>query len=109
MWFIVEHPNRRRVRDVEAWTPASGQGRVFKVVSDGALVEFASAVNAVQCAVDLQRAFASANDDLPEDRRIVMRIGVNQRQKSWFSEGYGTEAVHEKVADTRLESLNAAR
>jgi adenylate cyclase len=46
------------------------------------LVEFASAVNAVQCAVDLQRAFASANDDLPEDRRIVMRIGVNQRQKS---------------------------
>jgi class 3 adenylate cyclase len=36
----------------------------------------------VQCAVDLQRAFASANDDLPEDRRIVMRIGVNQRQKS---------------------------
>src|SRR5262249_37273 len=37
----------------------------------------ASAVNAVQCAVDLQRAFAAANADLPEDRHIVVRIGVN--------------------------------
>jgi adenylate cyclase len=73
-----------RVRRKEVFEPlvAGHQGRVFKVVGDGALVEFASAVNAVQCAVDLQRAFASVNDDLPEDRRIVMRIGVNQRQKS---------------------------
>src|SRR5262250_117327 len=56
---------------------ARHRGRVFKVAGDGVLVEFASAVNAVQCAVALQRAFASANADLPEDRRILMRIGIN--------------------------------
>jgi TolB-like protein len=53
------------------------KGRVFKIAGDGALVEFGSAVNAVQCAVDLQRAMATANKDLSEDRQIVLRIGVN--------------------------------
>jgi adenylate cyclase len=52
-------------------------GRVFKITGDGVLVEFASAVNAVQCAVDLQQAFGEANADQPEDRHIVLRIGIN--------------------------------
>src|SRR5262249_25684005 len=56
---------------------AKHQGRVFKVTGDGVLVEFASAVNAVQCAVDLQRDMAAANDGQPEERHIVLRIGVN--------------------------------
>jgi len=56
---------------------AQYQGRVFKVTGDGALVEFASAVNAVQCAVDLQQGMATANDGQPEQRHIVLRIGVN--------------------------------
>src|SRR5262245_49411115 len=56
---------------------ATHQGRVFKVAGDGVLVEFSSAVNAVQCAVDLQRAMGEANSDLPKDRHIVLRIGVN--------------------------------
>src|SRR5262245_48605006 len=56
---------------------AKHQGRVFKTTGDGVLVEFASAVNAVQCAVDLQQAMAAANVDQPEDLRIVLRIGVN--------------------------------
>ncbi|HXV24254.1 MAG TPA: adenylate/guanylate cyclase domain-containing protein [Alphaproteobacteria bacterium] len=56
---------------------AKHQGRIFKVTGDGVLVEFTSAVNAVQCAVDLQRSMAVANGDLPKDRRIVLRIGVN--------------------------------
>ena len=56
---------------------AKHQGRIFKVTGDGVLVEFASAVNAVQCAVDLQQGMAAANDDQPEDRHIVLRIGVN--------------------------------
>jgi adenylate cyclase len=56
---------------------AKHQGRVFKVTGDGVLVEFASAVNAVQCAVDLQQAFANANEVAPDDRHIVLRIGVN--------------------------------
>jgi TolB-like protein/Flp pilus assembly protein TadD len=53
------------------------QGRIFKTTGDGVLVEFASAVNAVQCAVELQQGMAAANNDQPEDRRIVLRIGVN--------------------------------
>ena len=41
------------------------------------LIEFASAVNAVQCAVDLQHGMAAANGDQTDDHRIVLRIGVN--------------------------------
>ena len=52
-------------------------GRVFKVMGDGVLIEFSSAVNAVQCAIDLQRGMAAANSDLPDDRHIVLRIGIN--------------------------------
>lgn len=44
---------------------------------DGVLVEFASAVSAVQCAVDLQQAMESANRKLPHDRQIVLRVGLN--------------------------------
>jgi TolB-like protein/Tfp pilus assembly protein PilF len=53
------------------------QGRIFKFTGDGVLVEFGSAVNAVQCAVELQHGMAAANHDLPESRRIVLRIGIN--------------------------------
>jgi adenylate cyclase len=56
---------------------ARHHGRIFKTTGDGVLVEFASAVNAVQCAVDLQRAMAAANRKLPDDRQIVLRIGLN--------------------------------
>jgi class 3 adenylate cyclase len=53
------------------------QGRIFKVAGDGVLVEFASAVNAVQCAVELQQAMAAGNRNRPENRHLVLRIGVN--------------------------------
>ena len=53
------------------------QGRIFKLTGDGVLIEFDSAVNAVQCAIDLQHGMAAANADLAEDRHIVLRIGVN--------------------------------
>jgi class 3 adenylate cyclase len=56
---------------------ANHRGRLFKVMGDGVLVEFASAVNAVQCALDLQRDMAAANGDLAENRHIVLRVGVN--------------------------------
>jgi adenylate cyclase len=56
---------------------ASHQGRIFKVTGDGVLAEFGSAVNAVQCAVDLQKGMAVANRDAPENHQIVLRIGVN--------------------------------
>jgi adenylate cyclase len=53
------------------------RGRIFKVTGDGVLVEFTSAVNAVQCAVELQQGMAAANSGLPQNRCIVLRIGVN--------------------------------
>jgi len=52
-------------------------GRVVKVMGDGVLVEFASAVNAVAGALELQRQMAAANEPLPSARRIVLRIGIN--------------------------------
>ncbi len=68
-----------RVRRKEVLEPlvARHQGRTFKVTGDGVLVEFASAVNAVQCAADLQHAMAAMNGDLPEKRRFELRIGIN--------------------------------
>src|SRR5262247_2474396 len=56
---------------------AKHQGRVFKVTGDGVLVEFASAVNAIQCAVELQQGMAAANNGQADDRQVVLRIGVN--------------------------------
>jgi adenylate cyclase len=53
------------------------QGRIFKVTGDGILVEFGSAVNAVQCAVELQHRMAASNGDLPKARHIILRVGVN--------------------------------
>jgi class 3 adenylate cyclase len=58
-------------------TVAKHHGRIVKVMGDGVLVEFGSAVNAVACAVELQAAMQRANNGLPEDRRIVLRIGIN--------------------------------
>jgi adenylate cyclase len=52
-------------------------GRIVKVMGDGALLEFASAVNAVNASLDLQRQYGEANQSLPEARRIVLRIGIN--------------------------------
>jgi TolB-like protein len=68
---------KARRKDVLEPVVARHRGRIFKVMGDGVFVEFGSAVNAVQCAVELQRAMAAANSGLPEDRRIVLRIGVN--------------------------------
>jgi adenylate cyclase len=56
---------------------AEHHGRIIKVMGDGVLVEFASAVNAVACAVELQKRMAAANDGLLEQQRIVLRIGIN--------------------------------
>jgi adenylate cyclase len=52
-------------------------GRIVKLMGDGVLIEFASAVNAVKAALELQEKFSQANADQPEDRRIVLRIGIN--------------------------------
>ena len=56
---------------------AEHRGRIVKTTGDGALVEFASAVDAVRCAMEIQRAMAERNAAIPEDRRIEFRIGIN--------------------------------
>jgi hypothetical protein len=53
------------------------KGRVVKRTGDGAIVEFRSVVDAVRCAVEIQHAMADRNAGVPEDRRIVFRIGVH--------------------------------
>src|ERR1700739_175372 len=53
---------------------AEHRGRIVKTTGDGVLVEFASAVDAVRCAMDIQRAMAERNAAIPEDRRIEFRI-----------------------------------
>lgn len=52
-------------------------GRIVKTTSDGALIEFASVVDAVRCAIDLQCGMAERNADVAPDRRIEFRIGIN--------------------------------
>jgi class 3 adenylate cyclase len=56
---------------------AQHRGRVVKNTGDGALVEFASAIDAVRCAVEIQSAMAELNVDIPADRRIEFRLGIN--------------------------------
>src|SRR6202051_1399319 len=56
---------------------AEHRGRIVKTTGDCALVEFASAIDAVRCAMEIQRAMAERNAAIPEDRRIEFRIGIN--------------------------------
>lgn len=56
---------------------AGHQGRLVKTTGDGLLVEFASVVDAVRCAVAFQEGMRQRNADTAEDRRIAFRIGVN--------------------------------
>src|ERR1700681_4563086 len=53
------------------------RGRIVKTTGDGLLVEFASVVDAVRCAVELQRAMTERNADVPAEKRIEFRIGIN--------------------------------
>jgi len=56
---------------------ASHRGRIVKTTGDGLLVEFASAVDAVRCAVEIQRGMAERNEVVPAEKRIEFRIGIN--------------------------------
>jgi adenylate cyclase len=53
------------------------RGRIVKNTGDGFLAEFPSLVDAVRCAVEVQRGMADRNAEIPEDKRITFRIGVN--------------------------------
>src|SRR5215470_3379745 len=56
---------------------AEHRGRIVKTTGDGLLVEFASVVDAVRCAVEVQREMGARNTATPEGRRIEFRMGIN--------------------------------
>ena len=56
---------------------AEHRGRIVKTTGDGLLAEFASVVDAVRCAVEIQREMTGRNAPVPPERRIEFRIGVN--------------------------------
>src|SRR5262245_1376981 len=72
----VEAVRLRRGETIEP-IPKSHGGRIFKLMGDSVLVEFTSAVNAVHAAIEIQKQMALANIPLPEDRRLVLRVGIN--------------------------------
>jgi class 3 adenylate cyclase len=70
---------RLKTLRTEVFDPTTAQfnGCIFKNTGDGALAEFDSAVDAVQCAVEIQRELAARNGALEEDQRTLLRIGIS--------------------------------
>jgi class 3 adenylate cyclase/DNA-binding CsgD family transcriptional regulator len=81
---------------------AEHQGRIFKLMGDGVLVEFASAVNAVACAVALQKGMAVRNADTPAAKGILLRVGINLGDVMAEGSDLHGEGV---IVASRLESL----
>src|SRR5215468_4333367 len=82
---------------------AEHRGRIVKTTGDGLLVEFQSVVDAVRCAVEVQRSMAARNADLPEDKRIDFRIGIHQgdiivEEDDIFGDGVNLAARLEGIA-----------
>lgn len=83
---------------------AKRNGRIVKLMGDGLLIEFASAVEAVRCAVDMQHHAVIANEDLPQDARVRYRIGINigdivVDQDDIHGDGVNVAARIESLAD----------
>jgi TolB-like protein/class 3 adenylate cyclase/Flp pilus assembly protein TadD len=80
------------------------RGRIVKNTGDGLLAEFASVVDAGRCAVEIQRAMIDREPDVPEDRRIRFRIGVNlgdviAEEDDIFGDGVNVAARLEALAE----------
>src|SRR5215471_8134741 len=92
---------RLRAHRKELFEPEIEQrrGRIFKLMGDGLLAEFASVVDAVECAVVLQREMASRNQGLPDVRRIEVRIGINLGDVIVEGEGGNIAARLQQLAE----------
>jgi adenylate cyclase len=80
------------------------RGRIVKTTGDGMLVEFVSVVDAVRCAVDVQRGMVERNADVPPDKRIQFRIGINigdiiRDDNDIFGDGVSVAARLEALAE----------
>ena len=85
---------------------ADHRGRIVKTTGDGLLLEFASIVDALRCAVEMQAALAESNALLPADRRIDFRIGINVgdivvEDGDIFGDGVNVAARLEGLAEPR--------
>ena len=83
---------------------AEYRGRIVKTTGDGMLVEFGSAVDAVRCAVEVQRAMAASNVDVPQIKRVEFRIGIHVGDiiiddNDIFGDGVNIAARLEGIAD----------
>src|SRR5262249_37355424 len=88
------------------------RGRIVKTTGDGLLVEFQSIVDAVRCAIDVQRDMASRNEALPVDQRLEFRMGINLGDvivdgDDIFGEGVNKAARLEALADAGGLCLSA--
>jgi adenylate cyclase len=77
-------------------------GRIVRVIGDGVLVEFASVVDAVRAAVEVQRGMAARNAEVPHDKRIEFRMGINFGELIIDGRDFWGDAVN--IA-ARLEAL----
>ena len=97
---------RLRVRRKELFEPEINKhhGRIFKLMGDGLLAEFGSVVDAVECAVTIQRGMMERNASVPVERRIDVRIGINLGEvivegEDRFGEGVNVAARLQQLAD----------
>jgi class 3 adenylate cyclase len=77
---LDEAGTARILREHRAVTDAlvtKHSGRIVKTTGDGLLLEFPSVVDAVECAVAVQTVMAEHNEGVPQDRRMLFRIGIN--------------------------------
>ncbi len=80
------------------------RGRIVKTTGDGMLVEFVSVVDAVRCAVDIQRGMLARNNEVPVDKRIEFRVGINvgdiiSDEDDIFGDGVNLAARLEALAE----------
>jgi adenylate cyclase len=94
-------------------TIAEHRGRIVKTTGDGLLVEFASVIDAVRCAVEMQREMIARNAAAPAQRRIEFRMGINVgdviiEDGDIFGDGVNIAARLEALAEPGGICLSAA-
>ena len=104
---------KRHRRELVAPKIKEHRGRIVKLTGDGILVEFASVVDAVRCAVDIQRGMAERNVEVPAERRIEYRIGLNLGDiiidgEDIYGDGVNVAARLDLERSTRLEARGVA-